>query len=774
MSRMTMKILVVALALTAMALMSTSGFAQTCTTANFQFVGVGSSAQFNSYAYGALFLANGGSLPTGTNYNLWSSTNAILQDNRPTDKPTDTGVKLVVSWDNNTNCDVYAVFSTDSVVGVKDFFAYQKITEHGVTNADVAAVYASSLGTPGGQVMKAIGFPDTVTTALPAAISAVLNAQAGPSASSGPGSLPLKMCGQLFTTPGGNNKYCYFNAGQTDIRPEDALYATARALSAYTTTNSLAGLGYGQIGAAGCGAVSAIEGCPIWDALGQSSKFNVLSFALTGNDPFTGGGAVPAYSTLTTGMAPEIVFVSNADTSTGGFGSKVSGNYVYNDINRKVLGLIYEGTLHCTGDISPALNVVGKPIQVFNREPLSGTFNDFEFDGIRTLGGSAATAIGENKISSTTWISDDESGQQLDNNPALNYNDGTTGCPGNSNAAPDGSETCGDPMLIFTPSHPGISASSSGCGKGVRVGVVGSGEEVKAVRGGYTLPSAWFPAANDAMGYAFWSYQNFSGLINKTNCTGAGSSGNVVCTGATAHYLTVDGVDPFAQDEGAASLTSGVTAYDLPQCGGVDSVSGVGFPCSAIPFPHVFDGKYPLWAQLRVVTFENVVQNTNIGACTTPPCPTQQTPNGVANMVAAAQLNAVSPNFNLSDLVPFLTNVRLQTPSSCPTYNAVTNPNPVCYTGDLGIGVFRSHYLQSKVNPNNGHSACNNNFTAINLTGNTYNSTTKTTAGNCLVDSGGDMGGSVLTVQADVDFNLDFGSLFTADAPKYEIYGLHQ
>jgi len=771
---MNKKILVATLALGFVALMSASGFAQ-CTTPVFQFNGVGSSAQFNSMTYAALYLANGGSLPAPGAYNLWTSSKATLQDLRFSPAATDAGVKMSIVWDNGApSCNVWVVSNVDSGVGVKDFFAYQKKTENGVTNAVVSAVDYASLGAENGSLIP--GFPDNNGSSLPAQIVTFLTTQAGPTASHGAGSLPVPMCGQLLTTAGGTNHYCFFNAALSDIRPEDILYATTRALSAYSTTNGLAGLGYAQIGngagAGGCGALSAEEGCEIFDALGQTSHFNVLNFALTGNDP-VGAAAVPLYSTLNVGAAPVVVFVSNADTRTGGFGSKSGGNYVFTNINKTVLSKIEEGTLHCSTDIFPGYGTVGHPIQVFQREPLSGTYNTFEFTGVRTLSGSAATTVGQNKVTSTTWISDDSSGQELGNNPATNYNDGTAGCPGNANAAPDGSEVCGDPKLLFTPSsYAGVSASGSGCGKGVIARAIGTGELVKAVAGAFTLPSAWFPSTNDAFGYAFWSYQNFAPVVKSSNCT-SNASGNSICTSSAAHYLTVDGVDPFTPNPGAASLTTGVTAYELPQCTAVVTNNNAAFPCAQIPFTHIQDGGYPLFTILRAVTFENIVQNSNIGGCTTPPCPTQQTPAGVTDMVAATEINATNNSYNLSDFQPFFQNLTVVTPASgCPTYNATTNPNPVCYKGDLLLGVFRSHYVQARINPNNGHAACANNFTGVILNGNTYNSTTKKTSDTCLVDLGGDVGGAIMSVQADVDFNLDFGSLFAADGSNYEIYGL--
>jgi hypothetical protein len=89
-------------------------------------------------------------------------------------------------------------------------------------------------------------------------------------------------------------------------------------------------------------------------------------------------------------------------------------------------------------------------------------------------------------------------------------------------------------------------------------------------------------------------------------------------------------------------------------------------------------------------------------------------------------------------------------------------------SGNLNIGVFRSHYIQDKVQPVNGHYPCTGyTFQNIQITGGI-----KGGAATCLVDAGGDVGGSVFTVRQDVDFYLDFGVLGTPK-PK-EIDGLHQ
>jgi hypothetical protein len=196
----------------------------------------------------------------------------------------------------------------------------------------------------------------------------------------------------------------------------------------------------------------------------------------------------------------------------------------------------------------------------------------------------------------------------------------------------------------------------------------------------------------------------------------------------------------------------------------------------------------------------------------------QVTPAGAINMLAAAETEAVDASFQLSDFVPLLKNVSgsykqglgavttsgthvtwvsgdpfdttwtgsivingatftittvTSTTSMTVTPAPPTHSTQVPYDwnsgtppkGDLNLGVFRSHYVQSAINGYNGHANCGS-YTGIQIVGGTG------TVGNtCLVDLGGDMGGSVLTVQSDTDFNADFGGVGVNPA---ELYGQHQ
>lgn len=143
-----------------------------------------------------------------------------------------------------------------------------------------------------------------------------------------------------------------------------------------------------------------------------------------------------------------------------------------------------------------------------------------------------------------------------------------------------------------------------------------------------------------------------SGILKITDSIGYifFSYGNVSpIAGATGvgKYLTLNGVDPIQ------STYSGGT---LPTCTA---------PCpkaSGTSFPHLRDGTYRAWSVLRVVTDASGTNNTNVQA-----------------LVTNAQNDV---NGTVPDFVPFKT----------------TNGSDPGLSSEL----YRSHYLQSGVSPNNG------------------------------------------------------------------------
>jgi len=149
----------------------------------------------------------------------------------------------------------------------------------------------------------------------------------------------------------------------------------------------------------------------------------------------------------------------------------------------------------------------------------------------------------------------------------------------------------------------------------------------------------------------------------------AWSFGNFAPVLTTAKYLTVDGVDPLYAS--TSQNPNGPNA--LPQCSA---------PCpGAVTLANVINGSYPLWNITRVISATPV-------------------PAGISEIISAAQSEVA----NIPDFVPI-----------------------------NQLEVFRSHYTQSGVAPNNGHERSGK-------------------------ESGGDMGGAVFTIQADLDFIADTGA----------------
>ncbi len=787
---MNKRLLVATLAVASL-LLATGAFATTsyCTGgANLRFVGVGSSAQTNALAYAAtaLLQSNHG---TGT-YALISFSGSTITDSRPkSGAKTDTGITTWVAYDPSATtspCDAYVYYQTDSGVGVKDFFAYTKFT---ATNSTVStkknfvSIGAASATLPSAPISEgnkipgladgcfisgssvacdSNGVPTTIYNALNTSPSAYVNQTVPPRAPA--------YCGNVSTVVVTSQFYCYFNAAGTDVRPEDALYATTRALAAYngivppakgaTSTETLTGLGYGTTSTSGCTADAdqpTLVGCGIWDSFTQNSQFNVVKFALGGTDPIASGTA-PTYTTVSVGAVPVMVLAGNEDSSNLG-STGCNSTYCYTDINRQVLAQVFSGYTQCVADLSTSaapgtLASGAAPLQVIHREPLSGTYNTFEFTAVNTQAGGPGRLVS----SKYTPPKNASSGQEQFNDPAVfpGYT-GSTDCsyssgevvgthPGFPNAnCFNPRYTSYDGVDIFSGSQCQGAAAGVAPGLPVHLRAIGTGMAVKAVIGSLNVTSGTIPNTNvfNPIGYAFWSYANLNPLCSSVS--------NTACTGTwLAHYLTVDGIDPlFTTEGGQYDPTPNPSPFNPPVC---KVATGSTADCNPVPFTHVYDGKYPLWSLLRTVTLAPVTGKV-------------ATPQGVLDIVAQEEIS--SANNTLSDYVPFLKHV-------CPPGQVWTQPNGPCassttttWTGDLNLFVFRSHFERTgaTIAPANGHfylvsstkTLCGT--TEINLQGGNKSSST------CFVDFGSDVGGSVLTVQKDFDFIIDFNT---------EEYGLSQ
>ena len=296
----------------------------------------GSSALWQSLALAAYksgTCVSGGTAPcfhyTAKNFNL--------TDGRPTTKGGSAAVDLGnvwIVWDSAPTANVWAFIKVDSGVGDRCYFAQPHC------NVNITTFPApANLITP-----STLWGDNSSDSTPPAGVSALFTS------------------GTLLV-----------NAAATDIRPEDALFATCRANSKLGGgVDGLAGLGYGANNSGLCPAFGStltnLEGSDILSALpGSTSTAHVLAFALSGKDPFT-GTTVPLASTTSVGAAP-VVFITQRtgalSTVTNATDSQLQQVFSGANCNANAFG-------------APSAN-----IQAYLREPLSGTMNTTEYTVFR-------------------------------------------------------------------------------------------------------------------------------------------------------------------------------------------------------------------------------------------------------------------------------------------------------------------------------------------------------------------------------------------------------
>jgi len=478
----------------------------------------GSSAQWQTLALAAY--NNGTSLVSGggATFHYTSSSNFNLVDSRGA-TTTDTG-QIWIVWDSDSSgSNVWAFVSVDSVTGDRCYFAVPKCT---------VSYPSTTLPTPANAITI---WPDGSSDTQPPAAVAALFADVSQTLS----------------------------AAATDIRPEDAVFAECRVnspLGAGTaggaSSDGLDGLGYSQAaatqGAGACftyttdaqGAINGI-GHPILSGYPSSTKkANVLSFALSGKDPIT-GSTIPGYTVYPVGAAA-IVFLTNRQNNLK--------NLV--NVSEQQLQQVFSGT-DCDGGAFGA--AFAGPINIFQREPESGTFNTVEATVARY------PTVYPNPVQGVS--------QETNvNAPSNNYQ---------------------------------LNGYASACtsGSGQRYRAIGTSEEVKSVFNSNSS-SVFSTNARDGIGYAFFSYGNVN------------ASGQTISDSTNYGYLQLNGVDPIwtaygagqaidpGQPTGAGQLPS---QADLPT-----AVCANSFPCpenqiwgNGASFPNLRNGTYRAWSLLRLI-----------------------------------------------------------------------------------------------------------------------------------------------------------------------------
>jgi hypothetical protein len=336
-------------------LAATVAFAASLSAQTLKVLTAGSSAQFGPFAVAAYALATapptGSTTPTPAfHYTVKSGTcttgsttcYASVADSRNSAIQNEPG-NLWVVWSSNG---IWAYLSVDSTVGVRAFSA--------VPRATLALATTLPLSSTTNYTYWADGTNDT---ALTSTVYAALNGIA-------------------------------FTAANTDIRPEDALFATNRALNS---------LGYGSVADTRTGhSGQFLIGNPIESHFTPTTSVaHPVSFAIAGGvDPFSTTGQVgPTQITLPIGAAPIVFVASTAGSSTVASATNItSANAasLFSGLGACAASLV----TGATGAIDPVL-----------REPLSGTMNTTEFTvfmpGDPSTGSSQETGITTPTVGST-------------------------------------------------------------------------------------------------------------------------------------------------------------------------------------------------------------------------------------------------------------------------------------------------------------------------------------------------------------------------------------
>lgn len=423
-----------------------------------------------------------------------------------------------------------------------------------------------------------------------------------------------------------NNQH--ITVAYTDIRPEDGLYAEQRASNALNPAdNTVPNMGYGN---------RAIK-----SSFSQALAFPFAFQVIAGQpDPYS-GTALPSYVTQGIGAAPIVIIGNNQDNSACGLGS-------LKNVTWQAVSNAYTGNSEgATTDLDPDLSSCLAAMPIVEREPLSGTYNTFEFQIVRSRSGSDGRAQERGNVGYS----------QSNNNLGSACGSWTTGLPASAASNPVfppagfNANNCGNPLNIQQGAYPGGTPQSGGYGGagGNRVRAIGTGEMVAAINSNDA-------SAKNSLGYAFWSVGTYG---KKTGLK----------------YFTVDGVDPLwpsysgnPYGAGTLSLTTGGSP-----CIGAVNLGTFSCPLGQPTFDGVKNGNYRVFSILRAVYAGSSLQT----------CPSPFTTLTIGCLIQAAQDQAQS---NVHDFLP-----------------AQFCANGTCSSKTQNLDFFRSHYTVSGVSGHNGN-----------------------------------------------------------------------
>src|SRR5262245_55760210 len=472
------KLSTASLALTGTLFLASASNAQTP-----QIMAVGSSAVFPSMAIAAVSSdpITASAAPCGTKFWSTDASQAAGIDARNGSIPAEGG-NLWVAWDTDTTpTKVCAYLSVDSVVGQRLFLG------QAASGNATLSLAAAATSTPGKNKVNFV--TDTATTGLPADVYAAINGK-------------------------------HFNVAFTDIRPEDGQLAYGRAACNRSGVTDSTCFGYGPLGGIGTAILSSYS---------QTSA-QVVAYSISGTDPFT-GLTIPAFKSINVGGAPVIIFYNKSKTTTAGN----LGSLLPTNITASTAAAIWSGLIGATDQLAGVNSGAGTALHVVQREPVSGTYNTFEWQLIHTR--------------------DHRSGDF-----SQEYGFGPT--PANCFTPPVTATFVPPTTSCANPANAtGAQGASFG---GFRTRAIGTGEMVNAIN------SANNP---DSIGYAFWSLGSFGG------------KGNI-------KYMTLNGVDPLYPAYGPNSATGG-----FPNCTGAFNLGTFNCGGATLPtFDNLKNGNYRVWS----------------------------------------------------------------------------------------------------------------------------------------------------------------------------------
>lgn len=489
------KAVAVLMFLAAAVCMPTLSHAQTITDP--QINGVGSSGTFTTVVIAMVSqdptVYPGGNPVCGSRVWTYSGASHVNATDPRGSVPSEPG-NIAVVWDNDTNPGIVcSYFSVDSIVGDRLLLAQSGsggVAGNGTINLDTTVLTA-----PGQNKIAYV--TDTATSGLPSLVRTILNGK-------------------------------HFNVAFSDIRPDDAQYAVQRA--SCTPFDGIRCFGYGP----------APTGTAILSTWNTNNQANTVAFAVSGGtDPFPPNLTVPATTILDIGAYPVMMIYNNSDTST----ASSLGTLAPKNVLSHVVSAFYGGRLQGSQDLTGA-SVPGVIVDVVQREPISGTYNTFEFQGVEDRD------------------SDISISQEATVTPSL------TTCgfvvPGTATyVSPARASTCQNPMNVPGPGN-------GGAGFNRKYRAIGTGEMIGAI-----------DSTNGAnrLGYAFFGLGSFGG---KTH----------------TRYMMVDGVDPLF-------TTPYTTNGDLSAlCSGKINLGT--FTCTNNPsFDQVVNGSYRLWNIIRAIYYSS-------------------------------------------------------------------------------------------------------------------------------------------------------------------------